>query len=41
MTVDALMSTLALNLFIEAIDSVDYSGTEHTETGFPLWISPN
>lgn len=41
MTVDAWMSISALKLFIETIDSVDYSGTEHTEPGFPLWILPH
>lgn len=36
MTVGAQMSALALNLSIETFDSVNYSGTEHAETGFPL-----
>lgn len=33
------MCTLALKLFIETIDSVDYAETEHTEAGFPLYVS--
>ena len=39
MTVDPWMCTLALKLFIEPIDSVHYAETEHTEAGFPLYVS--
>lgn len=37
--VDPWMRTLALKLFIETIDSIDYAETEYTEAGFPVYAS--
>lgn len=39
MAADPWLCTLALKLFIGTIDSVDYAETEHTEAGFPLFVS--
>jgi len=33
------MCTLALKLFVETTDSVDYAEKEHTEARFPLYVS--